>query len=60
MEKGGKESRKMMETEIGQNQWQTEDSEDDCAIPLSFISQTKLHELKLEIDWLVLNPRRRR
>ena len=46
MEMGGKKNGKTIEIEMGQNRWQTECCQDDCASPLSFISQTKLHDLE--------------
>ena len=44
MVRRGKENRKMLETEMGQNRWRI-GFRIDCENPLTFISQTELHKL---------------
>ena len=53
MDKNGRENRKMLEIAMGNSRWQTE-FQIDCASPVSFGSQTKLHELKSRDKFLAV------
>ena len=51
MDKDGRKNRKMLEIAKGNSRWQTE-FQIGCSSPVSFGSQTKLHELKIRDRFL--------